>query len=121
MVEVRPATAADIAAVYGEPPKRSMRAYAALVDGEAIAVAGVYYYPDQVVAFSRINPAYEHLRTGLGRGALKVIQMLKNMNVPVLAVAEPGKETAPAFLERCGFEHMKTTKQGEVYVWRHRH
>jgi hypothetical protein len=98
-----------------------MRAYAALVDGEPAAVAGVYYYPDQVVAFSRIKPEYEHLKIGLGRAALKVLRMLQDMNVPVLAVAEPGKETAPAFLERCGFDHMKTTKQGEVYVWRHRH
>jgi hypothetical protein len=117
-MEIRPATAEDIEAVYGSFPRKTMRAYAALYDGKPVAVAGVYYYPDQVVAFSKILPEYAHLKAGLGRGALKVLRLLKEINKPVLAVAEPSIPTSPEFLERCGFEYIMTNSQGRVYAWR---
>jgi hypothetical protein len=117
-VEIRPATAEDIKAVYGSLPRKTMRAYAAVVDGQSVAVAGVYYYPDQVVAFSKILPEYAHLKAGLGRGAVKVLKMLRDINKPILAVAEPDIPTAPDFLERCGFEYIQTNSQGKVYIWR---
>ena len=116
-VEIRPATEADIRTVYGTNPPRTMRAYAAICDGAAVAVAGVYYYPDQVVAFSKILPEYRHLKHGLAKGVLKVIDLLKKMNKPVLAVAEPDIPSAPALLERAGFKYMMTNSQGRVYVW----
>jgi hypothetical protein len=117
-VEIRPATAEDISLLYGEYPRKTMRAYTALYDGQPIAVAGVYYYPDQVVAFSKILPEYAHLKAGLGRGALKVLRLLKEINKPVLAVAEPDIPTSSEFLERCGFEYIMTNSQGRVYAWR---
>jgi hypothetical protein len=117
-VEIRPATAEDIRVLYGHSPRKTMRAYTAVYDGRPVAVAGLYYYPDQVVAFSCINPEYAHLKAGLARGALKVLRLLKDMNKPVIAVAEPGIPTAPEFLERCGFEYLLTNSQGKVYIWR---
>jgi len=116
-MEIRPATEADIRTVYGHGPLRTMRAYAAICDGAAVAVAGVYYYPDQVVAFSKILPEYAHLKAGLGRGAIKVLRLLKEINKPVLAVAEPSIPTSSEFLERCGFEYVMTNSQGRVYKW----
>lgn len=116
-ITIRPASAEDIISVYGSAPSRSMRAYAAVVDDKAVAVAGVYYYPDQVVAFSKINPEYAHLKAGIGRGALKVLRMLKSMDKPVLAVAEPSIPTSSEFLERCGFEYLRTNHLGRVYIW----
>jgi hypothetical protein len=117
-VDIRPATAEDFRVLYGNPPRKTMRAYTAVYDGQPVAVAGIYYYPDQVVAFSKILPEYAHLKAGLGRGALKVLRMLKDINKPVLAVAEPDIPTSAEFLERCGFEYIHTTSQGKVYIWR---
>jgi hypothetical protein len=117
-IVIRPATAKDISEVYGSPPPRTMKAFAAVLGDVPVAVSGVYYYPDQVVAFSKILPQYTHLKAGLARGAIKVLNMLKQINVPILAIAEPGLPTAPDFLERCGFEYVMTNSQGRVYVWR---
>lgn len=95
-----------------------MKAFAAVLDDVPIAVSGVYYYPAQVVAFSKILPEHSHHKMALARGAKRVLELLKDINVPVLAIAEPDLPTAPAFLERCGFEYVKTTSQGRVYKWR---
>lgn len=116
-ITIRPATVEDITAVYGEAPKRTMRAFAAVLGDVPIAVSGVYYYPAQVVAFSKILPEYAHHKMALARGAKRVLALLRDINVPVLAVAEPDLSTAPAFLERCGFEYVMTTSQGMVFKW----
>jgi hypothetical protein len=117
-IDIRPTTAEDIEVLYGHRPRKTMRAYTAVYDGQPVAVGGVYYYSDQVVAFSCIKPEFAHLKAGLGRGAIKVLRMLKDINKPIIAVAEPGIPTSAEFLERCGFEHTHTNSQGKVYVWR---
>lgn len=119
-VVIRPATAADIAAVYGETPKRTMRALAAELDGKTFGVAGVYYYPDQVVAFSNCLPEYKHLTWAIAKGTLKVLAMFKKLNIPVLAIADKTIPGSDKFLMRCGFEFLRTTSQGDVYKW-HQH
>lgn len=116
-MEIRPATAEDIEALYGERPRKTMKAYTALVDGQPVAVAGLYYYGEQVVAFSKILPEFDHMKIGLGRAALKVLQMLREINKPVLAIAEPSIPTSSEFLERCGFKYVMTNSQGRVYQW----
>lgn len=115
-ITIRPATAQNVRDVYGELPC-TMRAYAAIYEDKCIAVAGVYYKAEQVVAFSKILPEYAHLKTGLARGALKVIELLKSIDRPVLAIAEPDIPTAPDLLERCGFKYMMTNGQGKVFLW----
>lgn len=116
-VTIRRATAADIAAFYGEPPKRTMRAFVGILDGKPVGLAGIYYREGQIVAFSETKPEMQGFRHAIGRGALAVIGMLRRMNLPVLALAQQDIPTAPGFLERCGFEHVDTTCQGEVYRW----
>jgi hypothetical protein len=117
-VAIRQATAADIAAFYGETPRRSMRALVAVLDGKPVGLAGVYYHQGQVVAFSETKPELQGMRHAIGRGALAVLAMLKRMNIPVLALAQQDIEGSAAFLARCGFEHVETTCEGEVYRWR---
>lgn len=117
-VTIRRATAEDIASFYGERPKRSMRAFVGILDGKPVGLAGVYYHQGQVVAFSETKPEMAGLRHAIGRGALAVVALLRRMNIPVLAVAQNDIPGATAFLERCGFEHVETTCQGEVYRWR---
>jgi hypothetical protein len=117
-ISVRPSTAEDISLLYGERPRKTMRAYTAVYDGQPIAVGGVYYYPDQVVAFSCIKPEFAHLKVGLGRAAIAVLRMLKDINKPIMAVAEPSIPTSSEFLERCGFEYLQTNSQGKIYIWR---
>jgi N-acetylglutamate synthase-like GNAT family acetyltransferase len=114
-VDIRPATAEDLESFYGSSPKRSMRAFVGVMDGKPVGLAGIYYWGNQVVAFSEVKP--EMPRHAIGRGALKVLSMIRRMGVPVLALAQGDIPGAPEFLKRCGFEHVDTTCQGEVYRW----
>lgn len=117
-VEIREATAADIAAFYGETPKRSMRAMVAVLDGKPVGLAGVYYHAGQVVAFSEAKPEIQGLRHAIGRGTLAVLAMFRRLNIPVLALAQQDIPGSERFLERCGFEHVDSTCEGEVFRWR---
>lgn len=120
-VQIRPANVKDVQAVYGHPPKRSMKAYAATLDGKTIGVAGLYYFPDHLLAFSNVLPEYRHLKYGIAKGTLKVLEMLSNVTVPVYAVADPQIKGSGDFLLRCGFEYFTLNEVGEVYVWQPQH
>lgn len=116
-VIIRPAKAADILALYGNYPKHNMKAYAAELDGKVIAVSGVNYFPDQLVAFSKILPEYQHMKFALAKGTLKVLDLLKRIDAPVYAIADKDIKGSADFLMRCGFEYVARTPEGEVYVW----
>jgi len=94
-----------------------MRAWAAEVDGKTAGIAGVYYYPEQVVAFSAMRPEYRHMKFLMAKGSLKILQLLKEMNTAVYAVADPEIPGSDEFLLRCGFEYLAQTSKGGAYVW----
>ena len=116
-VKIRFATKKDVYDVYGHYPSQTMRAYAAELDGKTVAVSGLYYFPDQIVAFSKILPGYEKYKTGIAKGALKVLDMLERVNLPVFAIADKDIPGSGDFLLRCGFDYVTTNSQGEVYLW----
>lgn len=116
MLEIKPATKEDFEAVYGHPPSRSIHGYTAYRDGNPVAIAGVYYYPDQVIAFCNIRNEARDEWVGLTRGALKVLKMIKDKGVPVLAIADPAIPAAEDFLMRCGFQYLTKGPNGEVFV-----
>jgi hypothetical protein len=116
MVEIRPIQAGDYEAVYGEKLKHSIRGFTLTIDGEIKGIAGVAYVGGQVNAFSRGLPGIP--KKWIVKGTLMTLQMLKEMNCPVLAIADPAIPTSSAFLKRCGFEHVTTNSQGEVFRWR---
>jgi hypothetical protein len=116
-VIIRPANGQDFYEVYGHSPARNMKAYAAELDGKTIAVGGLYYFPEQIIAFTKIKEGYENQKVGLAKGCLKLMEMLKRINIPVFAVADPDIEGSEDLLLRCGFEYVKRCDQGEVYVW----
>lgn len=118
-VIIRPANGQDFYDVYGHSPSRNMKAYAAELDGKTIAIGGLYYFPEQIIAFTKIKEGYENQKVGLAKGALKLLEMLRKINVPVFAVADPDVPGSSETLLRCGFEYVKRSEQGEVYVWLH--
>lgn len=115
MVSIRPAKAGDYEAIYGEPLKHSIRAYTAEIDGKPVGIAGVAYVGGQVSAFSKGLPGIP--KHWAARGTVVVKKMLREMNCPVLAIADPEIPTSSDFLKRVGFEHVTTNSQGEVFRW----
>lgn len=116
-VKIRPANVQDVIAIYGHPPRHSMKAYAAEIDGKTVGVAGLYYAPDSIIAFSNAHPDYRNHKIGAAKMTLKILDLLHRTNVPVMAVADKDIPTSEDFLLRCGFEYLMRTSEGEVYVW----
>ena len=109
--EILPATAIDIETFYGEPPKRSMRAFVGLADGVPLACFGLYYDTGRMVLFSDIKPEARRYRKTLVSGAFRVMDLARELGVPVHAVAGC-VDGSVRLLERLGF-----TRQGNLYVW----
>lgn len=90
---------------YGEPPAKSFRALAAVLDGAPLAIAGTYVNGDCKVAFAAVKPVMrERFRKTGVRLAHEVMAMIRASGVPVVAIADPQIEPAVRFLEHLGFE-----------------
>lgn len=118
MLDIKPITRKYFEDVYGHPPSRSISGFAAVVAGRAVAVAGIYYFPNQVVAFCNILPDYKQHRVSLARGTLKVLQLIKQKGIPIFAIADKNNPQAEDFLMRCGFEYHQRGAVGEVFICR---
>lgn len=124
MIEVRPATAADVRAYYeGEAPA-TLRAWVAVLDGEVVGIAGIAYgglsrsrpAPE---AFSEFKPALApHLGSAaVRRGIRRVVKMIRQTRPRPIAIASPDHPGAPALLKRLGAVRIGTCEQGDVYQW----
>lgn len=107
---------------YGSRPTRTMRGYAAVVDGEPIVVVGVMRDEHRWVLFSDSKPEVRGQANFTARrlvlqGVRRLEGMLKDMKAPIHAAPQEGIEGACALLERMGFVHVT---QG-VYQWQAPH
>jgi hypothetical protein len=119
-VIVRPIKRGDFEAVYGYAPARTIKGYTAELHGQPVAVAGVYYMPDHVVAFCNVSPDAQHDKRGMASGFRKFAALLNELNTPVFAIADPDIPSSEILLMRCGFKYLHKGPNGEVFVW-HKH
>ena len=117
MLELRPSTKADIVSLYGGRHKRSMKAITAVLDGAPVGIAGIYFDRGRVVAFSEIKEELRRYPIAIYKAARIVREMIIKMNVPVIAIASPSVDGAGELLHHLGFDHIDTSKAGEVYQW----
>ena len=113
--EIRPATAADLAAYYGEPPRRTMRAWVAVLDGKPIAVAGVAYEAGKPhYLFSEMRPEMKRYRKAILRGGRRVLEDTKGMRL-LASCSSPG---ASRFLVHLGLRFLTDTVDGRmIFEW----
>lgn len=108
-----PATRDLLEQFYGHPQSRSVRALAAVLDGKPICVAGVHCDGARYIAFAEITPLMREKYPLSGmRMARRVMQMIRDLRVPVYTAADCRVEAAHRFLEHLGF-----ARKGEVYAW----
>ncbi len=112
---LRPAAAADVLAIHGKLPDCTMRAYVAVIDGQPLAIGGVYYAEAGTFAFCQITDAMRARRKSIMRAARLVMGIVRQFPGPIYALCSRQEETAAAFLKRLGFEFMEPTAQGNVY------
>ena len=115
-VELRPATAADFAALFDRPIPHRVRAIAAELDGKLLGVGGVVYRPDGVFAFAQFTEAFRLYPVAMHRAGVAGMALIRAAGLrEVFAEDQPGNPAAVRWLERFGFR-----RDGALFVWRRR-
>jgi hypothetical protein len=116
-VLIRTATRQDIETLYPAFAAKSGRCWAVDYDGELAALAGVIREPLVMIAFSVTRPGLEVPPMTIWRTALKLWKNIRDIGVPVRAIADQSVPGSAAFLERLGFQYIRTSPVGDVYQW----
>lgn len=114
----RPATKADIMAMYPEHSS-SFRAWVVELEGSPKGVIGIALYRPAACLFSAFD---EELRPHLRRPAVlrlikQVGMIVKKSRLPVMAIADESEPTSPKILKRLGFEYIAEVDGDAVYQY----
>lgn len=111
-IEIRPATAADIAAYYGKPCRDTIEAVMVMRGDAAVGVIGLKHEPGRRILFADAHP---DLGTDVGSFAVRraIVEMVRRglrSKLPLFSVKEPDSDVLP----RLGFERVR----GDLYQCR---
>jgi hypothetical protein len=111
MIHSRPASAADIAAYYGQPARYTMRATAILRDETIVGLVGLATIGLQRAFFSESKPELgaDVKSFCVRRAVMEMAKAAKASVMPVVAVADGDSDV----LARLGFTHVGYG----VYAW----
>ena len=109
----RPATAQDIEAYYGKEPRGTLRAYAAIMDGEVVGLIGIVREATVGRFFCDFKPKLQPYLQSITimRAVKRSMEFADQYRGPVVAVAEHAEGCR--ILHRLGWTHL----QGELYGW----
>ena len=116
MIEIRQATEKDVRNYFdGVAPIRSMRAFAAILDGRVIGIGGVYFDGKNMVAFSDIKDEMKKYKKDIVRGARIIMDMIASRNIAVFAIC--ADDRAVQFVNHLGFDVVGETPDGRLMIW----
>lgn len=113
---IRPATSADVEAWYGAPQRKTFRGVVGEVNGEVVAIGGVYRERDMMIGIAGLRPHVRHRKKDAVRFARAGLKILQDYQI-VVAFADKDEPTADGLLRHLGFEHHRSTIAGEMYLW----
>jgi hypothetical protein len=117
-VEIRPVTHDDICAFFEtDSPPFTVKGLSFFLEGELVAIGGVRYERGYFIAFSDIKPGVTVSKATVYRCGLEVMKFIKDLGIPVVAMADENLESAPRFLTHLGFEYKRSDPNGEVFTW----
>jgi len=117
--KLRQATTKDAYSFYGKMPSNSFKGIVAVEGDKVIGIGGLFYTKDGLIAFSEMKPEMRKHKKVLVKGIRMIMNMVKNADTPVYAVANDKEPTAQRLLERLGFVNTGVSnKLGETLVWR---
>lgn len=117
---IRPATPEDVESWYGKKQRASMRAIVGELEGEIVAIGGVYREEGAMVGLVGVRHHVRHRRRDLALMAREGRKILQDYAF-VVAFADKDEPTADGLIRHFGFEHHGSTKLGEVYLWTNKH
>lgn len=106
-MNIRPVTRADLVALWEtEDIGRSVRGFVAEKDGEVLGLTGLMYLPTTVIAFADMKVEGHKYPMSIMRITKLMVGLMREVNVPIFAAADPNLPNSRAFLERVGFERV---------------
>ena len=117
--ELRTATTKDAYNFYGRMPTNSFKGIVAVEGDKVIGIGGLFYTKSNLIAFSDMKPEMRPYKKAMVKGCRIIMDMVKNAEVPVYAVANSNEPTAKNLLKRLGFVNTGVENEfGETLVWR---
>lgn len=114
MITVDFATEQDVAANYGAPQERTVRAVAFKRGAEVVGIAGLYLDHGRMVLFSDMKAEVRKAPRALVKAYRTLLGIAGRTGLAVHAIPDPEIEAAPRFLEHMGFAYLDRG----VYEWR---
>lgn len=115
-VEIKQATAADIAHFYPNGSPRTCYAWVAYYLGKPACLAGITVERGGCVAFSEILPNAAPKVT-IWRAALALLDHIVSLKLPMVAGCEEMDARAQDFVKRLGFKRMNNMQGMEIFTW----
>lgn len=113
MIRVEFATAEDLAANYGAPIGRTVRAVVFKRDAEVVGCAGLYLDAGRMVMFSDVKDEVRQAPRAVVKAYRTLLGIAERTGLAVHAIPDPGIDKAVPFLERMGFAYLDRG----VYQW----
>lgn len=113
---VRPATAADFFALYGENPAHTINAEVVVEsDGRVLGIGGISYLPGQPVLFANLLPELRRHKRFIVEAALHLAARAKAAHA--VAIADPAEPLSVKLLTKLGLHKVADCTGGEVFAW----
>ena len=118
MINFRTATTKDALDFYGKKPPNSFKGIVAVKDEKIIGIGGLFYMKTNVVVFSDIKPEMRSHKKAIVKGLKIIMNMVKDSNRAVYAIACPDEPTSKKLLNKLGFTPTGQKNEiGETLVW----
>ena len=116
--KLKTATAKDAFEFYGKAPSNSFKGIVAVEGGKVIGIGGIFHNKTNLVVFTDMKPEMRQYKKAIVKGCRMIMNMVKEANRPVYAIANPDEPTAEKLLEKLGFVHTGLENEfGETLVW----
>lgn len=102
---LRLSTSADVKALYPEKIKHNIYAITADLDGQPVAIAGLYFDRNWIL-FTKIQPELRPYKLTIWRAAVELMKAIKALDKPVYAMADPSIPRSDHLLLKMGFKHL---------------
>lgn len=107
MAELVPLTRAHWVAFHGEQPAYRVRGVA-VVDGDRVlCIGGIGYHKGILEVFMDMVPEAAQFPKLLLKGGKQVIEMGRQVGLPMFATRDESLESSERFLRRLGFEEIE--------------
>lgn len=113
---LRPAKKKDFDFFFKDDPvKYSSKAWVLSKNKDRIAIGGLWLIPGQYTSFIKVRNGVAKKQIWIA--SLKVHEQFKDVKYPIFSIRDTKIPNSNKFLERLGYQFIKTKFGKEVYIW----